>query len=412
MTLQEAQAERIEKEIRELSRFSAEGPGVTRLTYTPEHAAARETLIAAMKAAALSVREDALGNIIGRREGTDPELPAIAVGSHFDSVRNGGMFDGTAGVVCALEAARVLQENGYVNRHPLEFIAIVEEEGARFSSGMLGGRAIAGLVADRELDSLVDEDGVSVRQAATAFGLKPGELQAAARSAADMRAFIELHIEQGPLLEQEQIEIGVVTSIVGVRALRVMVKGRSDHAGTTPMHLRQDALVPAALMVREVNRFVNEIADGTVATVGHLTVAPGGGNQVPGEVDFTLDLRSPHEESLRVLIDRISVMVGEVASQAGVAADVDEFFNLSPVQLAPTLVDAVREAASALEYTHRDISSGAGHDSMFIAQVTEVGMVFVPSRAGRSHVPEEWTDFDDLRKGTEVVLRVMKALDR
>ncbi|WP_350352133.1 M20 family metallo-hydrolase [Microbacterium sp. A8/3-1] len=412
MTLQQARADRIEEELWTLSRFSVEGPGVTRLTYTPEHAAAREVIVAAMQRTGLSVHEDALGNIIGRREGSDPALPAIAFGSHFDSVRNGGMFDGTAGVVCALEAARVLQESGYVNRHPLEVIAIVEEEGTRFSSGMLGGRAIAGLVSDADLDTLVDEDGVTVREAATAFGLEPGELRAAARTRDDLRAFIELHIEQGPILEQEKVEIGVVTGIVGVRAFRITVDGRSDHAGTTPMHLRQDALVPAALMVREINRFVNEIADGTVATVGHLTVTPGGLNQVPGGVEFTLDLRSPHEESIRLLVDRIEAMVAEVAAAAGVEAAVNGFFALSPVGLSPVVVDRVREAASELGFTHRDITSGAGHDSMFIAQITDVGMVFVASRAGRSHVPEEWSDFDDLRKGTDVVLRVVTALDR
>lgn len=409
--MQQAKADRIEREVRTLSRFSVEGPGVTRLSYTGEHAAAREVIIAAMKDTGLSVREDALGNIIGRREGTDPGLPAIAFGSHFDSVRNGGMFDGTAGVVCAIEAARVLQESGYANRHPLEVIAIVEEEGTRFSSGMLGGRAIAGLVSDSDLDTLVDEAGISVREAATAFGLNPGELHAAARSRSNLRAFIELHIEQGPILEQEQVEIGVVRGIVGVRAFRITVEGRSDHAGTTPMHLRQDALVPAALMVREINRFVNEIADGTVATVGHLTVAPGGLNQVPGAVEFTLDLRSPHEESLRVVADRVTAMVTEVASGAAVTAAVDEFFALDPVALSPVVVDRVRDAAAELGFSHRDITSGAGHDSMFIAQITDVGMVFVPSRAGRSHVPEEWTEFDDLRKGTDVMVRVITGLD-
>nr|AAL55413.1 L-N-carbamoylase HyuC [Arthrobacter sp. BT801] len=412
MTSLRAQADRIEKDIRDLARFSAGGPGVTRLSYTPEHAAARDLIIAAMQQAGLDVREDGLGNITGRREGSDPDLPAIAVGSHFDSVRNGGMFDGTAGVVCALEAARVVNESEYVNRHPFEFIAIVEEEGSRFNSGMLGGRALAGLVTDEDLDKLKDEDGISVRDAATEFGLQPGNLQTSVRSRLDLRAFIEPHIEQGPVLEQEGIEIGVVTSIVGIRTLRVAVLGRSDHAGTTPMHLRQDALIPSALMVREVNRLVNELGDETVATVGHLTVAPGGINQVPGEVNFTLDLRSPHEESLKQIVKQITVMIQEVASQAEVTANVEEFFSLDPVPLAPSVVDAVRQAASNLRFSHRDMPSGAGHDSMFISQVTDVGMVFVPSRDGRSHVPEEWSDFDDLRKGTDVVLGVMTALDK
>jgi allantoate deiminase len=411
MRLESPQAERIEKDIRELAQFSADGLGVTRLSYTPEHAAARDRIMAAMHDAGLDVREDALGNITGRREGEDPDLPAIAVGSHFDSVRNGGMFDGTAGVVCALEAARVVNESKYANRHPFEFIAIVEEEGARFNSGMLGGRAIAGLLADEDLDILSDAEGISVRKAASEFGLQPENLLAAARSRLDLRAFIELHIEQGPVLEQEGVEIGVVTSIVGIRTLRVAVHGRSDHAGTTPMRLRQDALLPAALMVREVNRLVNELGDETVGTVGHLTVAPGGINQVPGEVNFTLDLRSPHEESLTQIVKQITFMIQDVASQADVTAKVEEFFSLSPVPLAPTVIDAVRNAASGLGLSHRDMPSGAGHDSMFIAQITDVGMVFVPSRAGRSHVPEEWSDFDDLKKGTDVVLGVMQALD-
>lgn len=402
---------RIETDLRELAAFSAPGPGVTRLSYTDEHRAARDYIVTEMREAGLSVREDALGNITGRREGSEPSLPAIAVGSHFDSVRNGGMFDGTAGVVCALELARAFASADYRNRHPFEFIAILEEEGTRFGSGMLGGRAIAGLVRDVDLDTLRDDEGVSVREAATAFGLAPEALDKAARSRDELRVFIEPHIEQGPVLEQEGLEIGVVTAIVGIRVVRVSVTGRSDHAGTTPMHLRQDALVPAATMVTEVNRLVRALADGTVGTVGRLSVAPGGVNQVPGQVDFTIDLRSPNKQSLDGLVEEIDEMVWLTASRSGVTAETKAVFSLDPVELAPNVVAAVRQASAESGFSHRDMVSGAGHDSMFIAQVTDVGMLFVPSLAGRSHVPEEWTGFDALRKGAEVVMSVMTRLD-
>ena len=411
-TKNSAQAQRIETDIRKMATFSTvPGPGVTRFSYTPEHAAARDHIIALMRSAGLEVREDALGNITGRREGTEPTLPAIAAGSHFDSVRNGGMFDGTAGVICALEAARTLNDLGYRNRHPFEIIAIVEEEGSRFHSGMLGGRALAGLLSDEDLDSLRDDAGMSVRKAASDFGLHPENLKATSRSKDNLRTFIELHIEQGPMLEKECVEIGVVTSIVGIRPLRVTVMGRSDHAGTTPMHMRQDALVPAAIMVTQINHLVAQLLDSTVGTVGHLNVAPGGSNQVPGRVEFTVDLRSPDSKSLARAYKEIMRMINDEAVRGGVAVSIEERLCLGPVHLASAVVDVVREAATELGLSHRDMPSGAGHDSMFIAQVTDVGMIFVPSRGGRSHVPEEWTDFDDLRKGTDVMVRVLQDLD-
>lgn len=407
----DARAGRIEKDIRELANFSEEGPGVTRFSYTDQHRAARVHIVDAMKKAGLTVREDALGNIIGRREGKDPLLPAIAVGSHFDSVRNGGMFDGTAGVVSAIEVARVLHDAEFKNRHPMEFIAIVEEEGSRFNSGMLGGRAIAGLVEDEDLDRLKDADGVSVREAVESFGLDPSGLSKCARDRDSLRAFIELHIEQGPILEQENVDIGVVTSIVGIRTLGVSFTGRSDHAGTTPMHMRQDALIPASSVVQQIHEFVSSLEDGSVATVGHMTVSPGGINQVPGEVNFTVDLRSPNEASLVKLEEKVRSAVASFAAESGVAGSTEVYFSMAPVPLASDLINSVRAAASHRNLSHRDMPSGAGHDSMFIAQVTDVGMVFVPSKDGRSHVPEEWSEFDDLRKGTDVVLSVLEVLD-
>lgn len=411
MSERNASSKRVEAAIRDLAGFSVPGNGVTRLSYTPEHAQARDYLVSLMQASGLEVREDAIGNIIGRREGSVLGLPAIATGSHFDSVRDGGMFDGVAGVVCALEAARLFAESGYENRHPFEYIAIVEEEGARFGSGMLGGRALAGLLSDTDLDHLKDEDGVSVREAAVGFGLLPERLAADARGRENLAAFVELHIEQGPVLEQEELEIGVVTSIVGIKALRVIVEGRSDHAGTTPMQMRVDALVPAARMVQVVNREVLSLTDGTVATVGHFVVTPGGVNQVPGRVEFTVDIRSPHADSLSNITAEIMMMIEEEARNSSVAVTIEQFFSSEPVGLAPRVVDAVREAARGQNLTYRDMHSGAGHDSLFIAQVTDVGMIFVPSRAGRSHVPEEWTEFGELVNGTDVLVQVMRSLD-
>lgn len=404
--------ERIKEDIVALAQFSATaGNGVTRLSYTKEHAQARDYIVDKMKQAGLDVRQDPVGNLIGRRKGSNDELPAIAVGSHFDSVRNGGRFDGVAGIVAGLEVARLLKTNNLQLQHPYEVIAIVEEEGSRFNSGIFGGKVISGLAKQEDLDILKDSDGITIRQAMLDFGLEPEKLAEAARSRSDLGAFFELHIEQGPVLEAEDLQIGLVDTIVGIHAFELTIAGRPDHAGTTPMMLRSDALVAASKIVLALNNAASQLIDRSVATVGKIQIQPGSVNVVPGKAVFTVEIRSANSESIDWIKEQVQNEINSLKAE-GFSVSSTPLMDLKPTRLSTKLMRCLEESAEKMNIDFLKLPSGAGHDSMCIAQITDTAMLFVPSKDGRSHCPEEFTEYSAIQTGCDILYQAVLSLDK
>lgn len=404
--------ERIQKDIETLAQFSCvEGIGCTRFTYTKEFAQARDYIVSEMKAAGLTVREDAVGTVIGRLEGKNPNAPILMTGSHFDTVKTGGRFDGPAGVTAALETARTLHDEGFVPECPIEFVALPEEEGARFGGGLMGSRAMCGKLTQAEVDTYKDWDGVTIAEAMKGYGLDPTKIAEAKRTPSEIGTFIELHIEQGPILENNRTDVGIVEAIVGLRCLNVTVTGRSDHAGTTPLNMRADTMLATAKAIVAGTEKAKELNDGTVVTFGRVETIPGAFNIVAKETNFNIDCRSRGIESVNTVIDVIRTSLERsVAENPGLSFEMEEKTSALPVQMKAEVQELLEKHAAELNISTRKMLSGAGHDAMIMGALCDVAMVFVPSKDGRSHVPEEWTDYADLQKGVELVYRAIKEL--
>ena len=410
VTMFEAKTERIKQDLEAMGRFTATpGEGMTRFSFTEEHRLTRDYIAARMKEAGLDVREDSAGNLFGRREGAEAGAGAIMIGSHFDSVKNGGIFDGPAGVVMGLEIARILHEEGVKTRYPLEFAALIEEEGARFGGGLHGSRVMTGMVRREMLDDFKDRGGTTIAEAMSAFGLNPGDIASSVRPEGSLRAFIEMHIEQGPILENEGIEVGLVKTIVGIVQKEIEILGRPDHAGTTPMEMRCNALTAAAKAALFLDEAAKKAGGGTVGTVGRMEVYPGGTNIVPGRVFFTIDVRASEMARIKQVTDAFETFLKGL-EKSGVEIKVTDRITVPPVDMSPEILDLFAAEAKKRGYSAKVMQSGAGHDAMIMASVADAGLVFVPSRGGRSHCPEEWTDFDQIKKGVDVVLGAVLAL--
>jgi allantoate deiminase len=407
----DTRVERIQRDIEKLSKYtSTPGAGTTRLSFSTEDRGAREYIKSEMVNAGLKVYEDAAATLIGRIDGEDNHAPVVMIGSHFDSVKNGGNFDGQAGVVAALEIARIFHDKKLKPKCPVEFVAMIGEEGSRFGGGIFASRAMAGKVNKNELYSFKDENGITIAEAMKQFGFDADKIEEAIRPKDNIKAFIELHIEQGPILESLNKEIGVVDYIVGLYAIEVKIEGRADHAGTTPMDMRVDALETAAIIISRVGDFTRELGEGTVATVGKLSVLPGSTNVVPNEVIFTVDIRSKYDSHIRTVSCWINEELEKLSESKGVKFSVLDNLDLPPVKLTENIVDIIEKNSEKLGFSNMKILSGAGHDAMVMADITDVGMIFVPSKNGRSHSPQEWTEYDQLQKGVEVAYETIKEL--
>lgn len=408
----ETKVERIQRDIETLAQYSqVQGIGCTRYTYTKEFAQARDYIVSQMKAAGLSVREDAVGTVIGRMEGRNPSAPIIMTGSHFDTVKTGGRFDGAAGVVAALETARTLHDEGFVPERPIEFVALPEEEGARFGGGLFASRAMCGQLYENELETYKDSDGVSVAQAMREYGLDPAKADEARRKKGEIDMFLELHIEQGPVLENEKVDVGIVEAIVGIKCFNVYVYGRSDHAGTTPMNMRADTMLATARAIVAGTDKARELDDGTVVTFGRVETQPGAFNIVAKETLFDIDCRSKTLESVDKVIDAVRASLERSqAENAGLSFRIVEKLTAQPVLMKPEIQELLEKEAAQAGISTRKMLSGAGHDAMVMGSLCDVAMIFVPSKGGRSHVPEEWTDYEDLRKGVELLCRCVRQL--
>ena len=404
--------ERIQKDIERLAVFNANpGNGLTRLSFTEEHKKAQDYIISQMEDAGLSVRVDACGTIIGRLEGEDSTAACVMTGSHFDSVRCGGNFDGQAGVAAALETARVFKDEKIRPVRPVEFIAMIEEEGTRFGSGLFASRAMTGKVTAEELAENKDADGISTGEAMRAFGLEPSEYKAAVHKKGEIQNFLELHIEQGPILEAAGVDVGIVETIVGIQELEIIIKGRPDHAGTTPMDMRADAMLAASKVAVTANEAAVAAGEGTVATVGKLEIKPGSFNIVPGEVDFFIDIRSKKQVCIDKVRDAVTARLDAlIAENSGLTYELKIMLETLPVDTDGSVCSLFEQNAESLGFSSRRMLSGAGHDAMVMANITDIGLIFVQSKGGRSHCPDEWTDYALLQKGAEVLCKTVESL--
>lgn len=403
------QTKRIKEDIEALAQFTATpGEGMTRFTFTKQYDDSRKYIIEQMRLAGLEVREDALGDIIGRLPGSE-DLPPVMIGSHFDSVKNGGNFDGPAGVVLGLEVARAFRDEGVKPRRPIEVCALIEEEGGRFGGGLFASRGMAGRLKPEDFNTLKDSEGISIGQAMAEYGFDPQNYAQAVRAPGSVAAFLEMHIEQGPILENSNTQLGVVSHIVGLTQLEVEITGRPDHAGTTPMDVRADALACAAAAITKLPEFAAAAGQGTVATVGVMQVFPGAANIVPGRVSFKVDIRSKSEEAIVAVRDQFFAELEKNAKEP-LRYKTETLLYVKPVEMDPEITRIIRQQCEELGVSYLTMTSGAGHDAMVMAEIAPAALLFVPSKQGRSHCPEEWTDYDQIQKAAEVYYRTLRQM--
>lgn len=386
---------RIETHLEHLKRFTATpGDGCTRLPFTPEARQAVEYLKELMQEIGLTVREDAAGNVFGVLEGEDQTAPCVVMGSHYDSVRNGGDYDGIAGVICAIEVARYLKENKVACKRNFVVAGFCDEEGMRFGTGYFGSGAIMG---NRDVDyckKYKDTDGISIYDAMKTYGLDPERVEDATWKKGSIGSFLELHIEQGPVLDTQKIDLGLVDCIVGIQRYMVTVHGRADHAGTTPMDMRMDAVDAATKVISKIPDWAREKGDGSVATVGYIHTVPGGMNIVAEKVEFTVDIRSRNNDNINDIVSRIRAALKEETGKFGGSFEMDNKLVITPVNLSEKMLSIMENECKKQGYTYKRMPSGAGHDALEIAQEIPTVMIFVPSRAGRSHCPVEYTPYN------------------
>lgn len=381
--------------------------GLTRTAFTPQHRRANTMVGNWMTAAGMEVRTDAIGNVIGRYEGAEPGARAVLLGSHLDTVRDAGRFDGMAGVVCAVACVDALHRAGERLPHAIEVAGFCDEEGTRFGATMLGSRALAGRF-DMAALRLPDDHGMPMREAMRLFGLDAARLDEARRDPAEFLGYLELHIEQGPVLEHMGLPVGVVTAISGATRLAVEVVGTAGHAGTVPMEGRSDALVVAAECVLAVER-ICAATGSVVGTVGRLEVLPGAVNVIPGRVRFTVDVRSPVDAHRDAAVEEITQAIRRAARNHGTTSEAVVTHTARAAPCDPRLVAQIGEAVAAAGIQVHRLASGAGHDAMVIGEIMPIGMIFVRCRGGISHNPAEFASEADLALGAEVLLRVLRA---
>ncbi|HWJ32902.1 MAG TPA: M20 family metallo-hydrolase [Gaiellaceae bacterium] len=381
--------------------------GTTRVAWSDELFRAYDWIGERMRELGLEVEIDPAGNLIGRWNVGIGK--AVGTGSHLDTVPSGGRLDGAFGVVGALHAVALLQEEGFMPSRPLWVMAFMDEEGTRFNTALFGSQAFTGAALGDFADR-ADADGTTLRAAMAEVG-RDLDRAGDAHKTDQLAAFVEMHIEQGPLLESEGLDIGVVTSIVGLRGYRVHLYGQANHAGTTPMRLRRDALAGAARVVLELREFARLRPDVT-ANIGKLAIEPGGANVIPGVADFTIDVRAATPDAVDELDGVIESTIAKIAAEEQLEYGLEAIFSLDPLELDAEMVDTVERAAVAEGARWRRMPSGAGHDAMLVGRHVPTGMIFVPSRDGISHSPEEFTSPDQLELGTRVLAAALRDLLR
>jgi N-carbamoyl-L-amino-acid hydrolase len=403
-------AARIADDIDALAAITEPDRPYTRRAFTPMFLRGRKWLTARFAAAGLETRIDAAGNLIGRRPGTQAGRGTIMVGSHSDTVPDGGRFDGIAGVSAALEVARALADQGIALKHDLEIVDFLAEEVSIFGVSCIGSRGMAGLRPAEWLTRTAD--GLNLRDGIAEVGGDPRTVS----SRPDIRAFLELHIEQGPVLPAEHLDVGVVTAIAGITRIEIIVEGRADHAGTTPMGGRLDALAAAARLVLAVEQLGREFAAAGdahfAATVGEFAIDPNAANVVPSRARLLIDARAERRPDMERFVAELAVIVAAVAAETGVVIQPPLTISDNlPTPCDADVLNTLDAACEAVGARHRRMASGAGHDTAWLARVTKAGMIFIPCRDGRSHSPEEFAATEDIALGAAVLFEAVLKLD-
>ncbi len=384
---------------------------VSRIAFSPEDMEGRAFVKKLMDSAGMAVEEDAVGNVIGHLRGGHDLCP-IAIGSHVDTVPQGGRFDGALGILAGIECARVIRECKYELRHPLRIIVFSDEEGYRFGRGTLGSRALSGFLNPDDLHILKDARGETVWQVLEVLGFEPSHVSSGRKLSSDLLAYLELHIEQGPVLDSLNVPIGIVDTIAGILRYEFRVEGEANHAGTTPMAYRKDALFAAAAIVGIVKESVLRRGGDVVGTVGKFEVLPGAPNIVPGTVVMTTEFRGPSQQVLEELAEEILKQGQQEVHRSGVMLKAKETVRIEPTPMHPEVMQAIEVACQRTKIPYRTMNSGAGHDAIWMAKAWPTGMIFVPSLRGVSHASGEFTDEPHVGLGAQVLLEALMILDR
>ena len=390
-----------------LAQLSETPDGLTRRSFTPQHRQANDLVASWMSGAGMTVREDAIGNIIGRYEGAREGAPALMIGSHLDTVVMAGKYDGMLGVLTGIACVEALNSEGLRLPFAVEVIGFVDEEGVRFQSTYLGSRAVTGHL-DAALLGVADKDGVSLSDALTLFGLDPAKVTDAVRAKDDLLAYLEVHIEQGPVLENENTPVGVVTAIAGATRALVTIDGNAGHAGTLPMPMRRDALAAAAECITAIETVCVE-TDGVVGTVGEIAVAPGASNVVPGHVTFTIDLRAAADSERHAAFRDVQAKLGRIAKSRGVEIMIDIRHEVASTPCDAAVIDCISHAIEKCGFPVVKLPSGAGHDAAAMAGLVPIGMLFVRCKGGISHSPAEHVTAADAAVAENVMLGILQS---
>jgi hydantoinase/carbamoylase family amidase len=406
--------ERIKNDIENVTKITATpNMGCTRFSYGKEDKEVREYLIKKMKDLGLFIKIDGVGNVRAKYIDNNEDKPSIMMGSHIDTVANGGKFDGLTGVITGLEVIRVIKENNVKLDNPIELIIFSEEEGSNFGTTMVGSKFLSGTYKLEYLNKLKNDDGVTAYQVMKDFGLDVDNVENEVLKKEEAKAMVELHIEQGGILHSENLPIGIVKAIVGMKTYKVSLEGVSNHAGSTPMYLRKDPMVGAAEIITYMEKVAKENAlKDTVATVGKIHCQPNGSNVIPGQVEFNVDIRDVEIEGIEIVAKELIDKTKEVAEKRGLKYSIDLVGESDCVKLSPKVISAIEEVAIEKKYAYKKMNSGAVHDSAMLTEITDVGMIFVPSIDGLSHSPQEDTKFEDIKLGCDLLLGTVIKLGK
>ncbi|SEP74639.1 N-carbamoyl-L-amino-acid hydrolase [Ectothiorhodospira magna] len=401
--------QRLQQDIQELSAIGRDADrGIHRMAFSEGDLAGRRWFKERILAADLDFYEDGAANLHGRLD-WDGSRPSVMMGSHLDTVPGGGPLDGALGVLVGLEVLRTVKESGITLRHPLEVVNFTDEEG-RFG-GLFGSQAMAGQLSPAQVHNARDLDGISLTEAMAAWGLDANAALFARRSKESIHAYLELHIEQGPVLDRGDISVGVVEAITGLFKWEIQLKGQTNHAGTTPMDMRNDTFQGLAEFASEIGRILEEHGSPhSRATIGRVELRPGAANTVPGHTTFSLDVRDTDPDTLKGLSDAFRRTLSAMARRRGLMFEFEVLSELPPQRCDPGLVQLLSEKADALGFAHLRLPSGAAHDAQIMSGIARTGMVFVPSLEGRSHSPAEWTNWEDIERGANLMLQAVLSL--
>ena len=404
------QKERLAKDFEAMARLTDVGDGINRLAFTDADWAGRQYIVDRMIDAGLTVEADGFGNVIGYKAGKNPDLPVVMVGSHTDSVPNGGNYDGVVGVLSAIEAVRSMTEDNVEHDHTIAVVDFMCEESSRFGAATLGSKAMRGELTLDDLHRLVDKKGISIYEALQSRNLNPDGIETMEYTR-PVKAFTEIHIEQGKVLEHEQKKIGIVTGIAAPERFYVTIRGNADHSGATPMNLRHDALCGASKIILGIEEIASmQEEPPVVGTVGVVEVVPGAMNVIPGAVKLGVDIRSISKVARDSVGTLIKEFIDVTAEKRGLSYTIEPIAQDHPVAMHPAMIREIEEAVKSVGVDYMTMPSGAGHDAMHWADVVPTGMIFIPCREGISHNPAEFADMDDIVTGAKILDTVLRKL--